>query len=146
MGRVADGARAEGGEVIGVIPEKLLALELGHEGLSELFVVDSMHARKMMMATLSDAFIALPGGIGTFEELFEVLSWTQLNYHRKPVGVLDHDGYFGHLLAMMRHAAEVGFVRPLHARLLVSHAELEGLLEALAQVELPDLSRWIARP
>lgn len=146
MGRVADGALAEGGEVIGVIPHKLLALELGHDGLTELFVVDSMHARKMMMATLSDGFIALPGGIGTFEELFEVLSWTQLNYHQKPVGVLDHAGYFQHLLAMMAHAADVGFVRPLHRGLLVSAPELDALIPLLAEVDLPDLSRWIVRP
>jgi uncharacterized protein (TIGR00730 family) len=104
MGRVADAALAAGGEVIGVIPDKLRALELDHPGLTDLFVVDSMHARKAMMAHMSDAFIALPGGYGTLEEIFEVTTWTQLNYHHKPVGLLNVAGYYDALLTFIAHA------------------------------------------
>ncbi len=146
MGVVADAVLAAGGEVHGVIPHKLQALELGHEGCTELFVVDSMHARKMMMAQLSDAFIALPGGWGTFEELCEVTTWTQLNYHKKPVGILNVAGYYDHFLAFIRHAADVGFVRPQHRNLLQASDDPADLLEKLATMEIPDLERWIEKP
>lgn len=146
MGAVADGALAVGGEVIGVIPEKLKALEVGHDGLTELFVVDSMHARKAMMAHLSDAFIALPGGWGTMEEVFEVTTWNQLNYHHKPVGLLNVEGYFDHLRAFVRHAVETGFIRPVHQSLMSVASTPEGLLDALANAEIPDLGRWIQKP
>lgn len=146
MGEVANAALAAGGEVIGVIPEKLQALEVGHRGLTELFVVDSMHTRKMMMAQLSDAFIALPGGLGTLEELFEAATWAQLNYHLKPVGILNVDGYFDHLLAFLAHAGDEGFIRPLHRSILQVGTSPEGLVEALTRYEVPRLNRWLDRP
>ncbi len=146
MGAVADGALAAGGEVIGVIPEKLRARELAHLGLTELFVVDSMHARKTMMAYLSDAFIAMPGGWGTLEETFEVTTWAQLNYHLKPVGLLNVNGYYDRLLGFVEHAVEEGFIREVHRGLVVSSSDPEQLLELLAQVEVPELGRWIDKP
>ena len=146
MGALADGALAAGGEVLGVIPEKLQALEVSHEGLSELFVVESMHARKAMMAHLSDAFIAMPGGWGTLEEVFEVTTWTQLNYHKKPVGLLNVRGYFDPLLEFVRHAVESGFIRPTHKDIMQAATTPEGLLALLEQTELPDLAKWIQRP
>lgn len=146
MGRVADAALAAGGEVIGVIPDKLRALELDHPGLTDLFVVDSMHARKAMMAHMSDAFIALPGGYGTLEEIFEVTTWTQLNYHHKPVGLLNVAGYYDALLTFIAHAVGQGFVRPVHRGLMQADADAEALLDKLARVEIPDLQRWIEKP
>lgn len=146
MGRIADAALAHGGKVYGVIPERLQALELGHEGCTELFVVDSMHARKMMMAQLSDAFIALPGGFGTMDELMEVTTWTQLNYHRKPVGLLNVGGYYDHLLAWIAHAASEGFIRSQHQGLICAADTGEALLHALATAEIPLLAKWITRP
>lgn len=146
MGACADACLAKGGTVIGVIPHRLVALEVGHSGVSELLTVDSMHARKMLMASLSDAFIALPGGFGTMDELMEVTTWNQLGYHKKPAGVLNVNGYFDHLLAFITHAADVGFVRPVHRALIIDHAEPEALLDELADVELPDLEKWMDRP
>jgi uncharacterized protein (TIGR00730 family) len=146
MGALADGALAAGGEVIGVIPEKLKSLEVNHEGLTELFVVDSMHARKAMMAHLSDGFIAMPGGWGTLEEVFEVTTWTQLNYHRKPVGLLNVRGYFNRLLEFVDHAADSGFIRPVHRELMQAAATPEALFEKLERVEIPELAKWITKP
>lgn len=145
MGQVADGALEAGGEVIGVIPSKLMDLELGHHGCTELIVVPSMHARKLRMAELSDAFIALPGGWGTWEELFEVVTWTQLGYHRKPCGVLNLDGYYDPILAMVDRALEQGFVRPELRDLLVQSEDLDALIERLSAAEVPDIERWIHR-
>lgn len=146
MGAVADAALDAGGEVIGVIPTKLRDLELGHPGLTEMFVVDSMHARKSMMMYLADAYIALPGGYGTLEELFEAVTWAQLNYHRKPVGLLDVDGYFAHLMAFVHHAADVGFIRPVLRDLMVVRTDAGQLLEALEGAVVPDLATWVDRP
>lgn len=146
MGEVANAALAAGGRVYGVIPRKLQQLELGHQGVDELFVVESMHARKTLMASLSDAFVALPGGFGTLEELAEVTTWTQLGYHHKPVGLLNVDGYFDHLLAFIGHAADQGFIRPLHRGLIESADTLPVLLEQLAHAELPELERWMPKP
>lgn len=146
MGAVAEGALAAGGEVIGVIPEKLRARELAHLGLTELFVVDSMHARKTMMANLSDAFIALPGGWGTLEETFEVTTWAQLNYHLKPVGLLNVLGYYDRMLAFVEHAVAEGFIRGVHRGLVVSSSDPAELLDLLARVEVPELGRWIDKP
>lgn len=146
MGAVADGALAAGGEVVGVIPEKLQALELAHRSLTHLHVVDSMHARKMLMAQLSDAFVALPGGWGTLEEVFEVTTWTQLNYHKKPVGLLDVDGYFAGLVSFLDHAAAEGFIRPLHRGLMQHAADAADLLERMAAAEIPELRQWIDQP
>ena len=146
MGELADAALAAGGQVYGVIPERLQSLELAHRGLTELFVVDSMHARKMMMAQLSDAFIALPGGFGTLEEIFEATTWTQLGFHDKPVGLLDAHGYYQPLVQFVAQAVELGFIRPEHQDLLVSAQTAAELLERLATVELPSRARWLARP
>jgi len=143
MGIVADAALAQGGEVIGVIPHKLYNLELGHEGLTELHLVDGMHPRKKKMAELSDGFIALPGGWGTMEELAEVTTWTQLNDHMKPVGVLNVNGYYDHLLAWVSHALGEGFIRPHHKHLLQDSDTPEGLLHALQNAQIPLLSEWL---
>ena len=118
MGVVADEVISRGGEIIGVIPEKLERLELGHRGLDELHVVPDMHSRKRRMADLSCAFVALPGGFGTLEELAEVTTWTQLNDHLKPVGLLNVQGYYDPLLDWIRVAADAGFVRPQHRELV----------------------------
>ena len=139
MGAVADAALAAGGRVIGVIPEKLMALEVGHTGLSELHLVPDMHTRKELMARLSDAFIALPGGFGTLDEVFEAATWTQLNYHLKPVGLLNVDGYYDRLIEFVTHAGQEGFIRPQHHSLLQVDTTIPGLLDRLARCEIAPL-------
>ena len=136
MGQVAAGALDKGGEVFGVIPEKLMEREVGHHNLTELFVVDSMRTRKAMMTYMSDAFISLPGGLGTLEELFEVTTLTQLGYQEKPVGVLNVMGYYDALQSFLLHAIKEGFERPQHADLIIFEEKLDALLERLATVEL----------
>lgn len=143
MNEVAEGALRAGGRVIGVIPEKLMALELGRRDLTELILVPDMHTRKKTMADRSDAFIALPGGYGTLEELFEAVTWTQLNYHRKPVGLLNVSGYYDALVAFLARAVADGFVRSLHAGLIVVDDDVDRLLDRMAGADLPELSRWI---
>lgn len=145
MGELADAALAAGGQVLGVIPERLRTLELDHQGLTELFVVDSMHSRKMMMAQLSDAFIALPGGFGTLEELFEVVTWTQLGYHNKPVGMVDAHGYFKPIAQFVDQAVELGFAKDIHRSMLLQAPDAATLLEQMKTVELPTRPRWIER-
>lgn len=142
MGAMADGALAAGGEVIGVITDKLAGLEVGHNGLTERHVVPTMHARKSMMAELSDAFIALPGGWGTFEELFEAATWTQLNDHLKPVGLLNINGFYDRLLDFLAHATHERFIRPAHRGIIQEAPDLASLLQKLADVELPILGTW----
>jgi len=139
MGIVADACLAGGGSVIGVIPQKLHELELAHTGCDELIVVETMHQRKAKMAELSDAFIALPGGWGTLEELAEATTWTQLNYHYKPVGLLNVDGFYDHLLAWIAHSASQGFIRPAHADLVCTATSPAALLSQLAHAAIPDL-------
>lgn len=131
MGALADSALAAGGRVVGVIPEHLMRPEVAHQGLTELIVVDSMHTRKRTMAGRADAFVVLPGGFGTFEEMFEMVTWRQLQLHAKPVGLLNVEGYFDHLLAFLRHAAEEKFIRPQHRDLLSVEASAAALLERL---------------
>lgn len=131
MGVVADAALASGGEAIGVIPRTLMDREVGHEGMTELHVVETMHQRKAAMATLSDAFIAMPGGIGTMEELFEVWTWSVLGIHSKPVGLLNVDGYYDHLIAFLDGAVSEGFFHSAHRARLVSATTPEALLTAL---------------
>ncbi|GAB4567308.1 MAG: TIGR00730 family Rossman fold protein [Haliangiales bacterium] len=145
MGTVADAAMACGGEVIGVIPYGLAAKEIDHRGLSELHVVDSMHERKAMMADLADGFIALPGGMGTFEELFEVLTWAQLGIHTKPCGLLDVAGYYRDLLGFLDHATEEGFIRPAHRGILLTADEPGALIDAMAGYRAPELPQWLDR-
>lgn len=146
MGVVADAALDAGGEVYGVIPEALQALELGHEGCTELFVVPSMHPRKMLMASLSDAFIALPGGWGTLEEMSEVVTWTQLRMHHKPVGMLNVAGYYDPLIQWIGAAQREGFVRPQHRSLLTVREDPVALLDALRTAPLPPHPSEWARP
>ena len=146
MNEVAAGALERGGEVIGVIPEKLLELELAREDLTELIVVSDMHTRKKTMADLADGFIALPGGFGTLEELFEATTWSQLRYHDKPVGLLNVDGYFDLLLAFVVHCADEGFIRHAHTSLLQVDPDPNKLLAKIKCAEIPRLEGWIEDP
>jgi uncharacterized protein (TIGR00730 family) len=142
MGRLADAALAARGEVIGVIPEHLVSKELAHRGV-DLRVVHSMHQRKALMADLSDAFIALPGGYGTLEEFCEVLTWSQLGLHAKPSGLLNVDGYYDHLLGLFDHAVAEGFVKPQSRELVLVDADAERLVQRLNQWQAPVMDRWI---
>ena len=132
MGAVADAALEAGGEVIGIIPQALVDAEVAHKGCTELHVVGTMHQRKQAFTDLSDGFVNLPGGTGTMDELWEALSWAQIGYHAKPVGLLNVAGYYEHLVAFYRHMAEVGFLRAQHRDILLVDTALEGLL---AQME-----------
>ena len=143
MGQVADGALAQGGEVIGVIPEKLAVLERGHQGVTRLIVVDSMHTRKFTMAAESDGFVALPGGFGTFEEIFEAITWSQLNIHIKPLGFLNVDGYYDGLLRFLDHARDEGFVGDVHRQMIAADTRADALLDTMISSEIPKLSDWI---
>ena len=131
MGVIADEVMRLGGEATGVIPRALVDKEVGHAGLTRLFVVKDMHERKAMMAELSDGFIAMPGGMGTLEELFEMLTWSQLGIHAKPVGVLNVAGFYDKLVAFMAHLQDEGFVREQHARLMMVESEPDALLARL---------------
>jgi uncharacterized protein (TIGR00730 family) len=135
MGAVADSALAAGGEVIGIIPQALVDAEVAHRGLTELHVVDTMHQRKQAFTDLSDGFVNLPGGTGTMDELWEALSWAQIGYHAKPVGLLNTAGYYDHLIAFYARMGEVGFLRPQHQGILLVDAELDGLLAKMAAFE-----------
>lgn len=137
MGVVADAALAAGGEVIGVLPRGLFTREVAHEGLTAMHEVGSMHERKALMAQLSDGFIALPGGFGTCDELFEALTWAQIGIHYKPVGLLDVNEYFTALLAFVAHASGEGFIAPAHAELLLRAADPSALLDAIAAYQPP---------
>ncbi len=143
MGAVADGALAANGTVVGVIPQSLLELEVGHEGLSELHVVESMHERKALMAEFADGFVALPGGIGTFEELFEVLTWSQLGFHAKPTAILNVNGYFDALIRFVDNAVDSQFVKPVHRALLLDGTDPEALLAAMDAWTPPVVEKWI---
>jgi hypothetical protein len=145
MGAVADAVLAAGGQVIGVIPRGLERRELGHQGLTELRVVGSMHERKATMVDLADAFAALPGGMGTLEETAEILTWAQLGIHAKPVGLLDVAGYWRTLIAFLDHAVAEGFLRPEDRALLLVEREAEALLDRMAAWRAPAAERWIGR-
>ena len=132
MGAVADAALTQGGRVYGVIPRKLLELELGHGEVTELMVVETMRDRKMLMSTMSDAFISLPGGLGTLEELFEVSTLLQLGYQDKPVGVLNFRGYYDHLISFLNGAGSEGFIRKEHRGLITFDEDLGSLLQKMA--------------
>jgi hypothetical protein len=142
MGVVADSVLRRGGEAIGVIPRGLARKELMHTGLTALHVVDSMHARKALMAELADAFVALPGGLGTLEELFEVVTWAQLGIHAKPIGLLNTRGYFDALLAFVERAIAAGFVRPEYRGFLVVADHPDALLDALEGHRPPPVAGW----
>jgi uncharacterized protein (TIGR00730 family) len=146
MGALADAALAGGAHVIGVLPREFNTRALAHAGLSELRLVDTMHERKALMASLADAFIALPGGFGTLEELFEILTWAQLGHHRHPVGLLNVAGYYDLLLAMVERAAAEGFVYEEHRELLLTSADPATLIDRLENYEPPaGLERWMQR-
>src|SRR5919199_5150670 len=142
MGALADAMLAAGGEAIGVIPQALVDREIGHGGLSELRVVGSMHERKAHMAELADAFVALPGGIGTLEELVEVYTWSQLGIHAKPCGVLDADGYWAPFAGFLDHMVTAGFLRAEHRDVLLSGEQPGELLDRLAAWEPPRVHKW----
>lgn len=143
MGVVADAVLAAGGEVVGVIPHQLATRELLHTGVTTMHRVDSMHARKAMMEQLSDAFVALPGGYGTLEELLEIITWAQLGIHRKNIGLLNTAGYFDGLLNMIEHAIAEAFIRPEHRDLLVAAESPAELLSRLQDHQLPTARKWI---
>jgi uncharacterized protein (TIGR00730 family) len=143
MGALADAARAAGGEVVGVMPQQLVDREIGHTGIDDLRVVGSMHERKALMVELADAFIALPGGIGTLEELFEVYTWAQLGIHSKPLGLLDVAGYFEPLAAFLDQAVIERFLRPESRAMLAVAADLESLLAAFDGWQPPTVHKWI---
>ena len=145
MGAVADAALAAGGTVTGIIPSSLVERELAHPGLTTLLVVETLHERKAQMAQRADGFIALPGGLGTLEELAEVASWGQLGLYAKPIGLLGDGGYWAGLLAWLEHAVAEGFLRPDHAAFLTADADLDALLARFATWSPPD-DRWGAPP
>jgi uncharacterized protein (TIGR00730 family) len=145
MGILADAVLASGGDVTGVIPSALVAKEVAHDGLTDLRVVGSMHERKAIMADLADGFIALPGGWGTLEEFFEVLTWGQLGLHRKPCGLLNALGFFDGLLAFVGHSVREGFVRPEYRSLIAIADSPAALLDRLAATRPPVVEKWIDR-
>ena len=145
MGAAADAALAAGGQVVGVIPADIADREIEHRGLSELLVVDSMHERKMAMLKRADGMIALPGGLGTMEELFEVWTWNQLGFHQKPVGLLNVAGYYDHLLRFIDHMVEQRFVKESHRDLLLVDEDYKALLDRMGAFEPPVVDKWLDR-
>jgi uncharacterized protein (TIGR00730 family) len=143
MGVIADAVLDRGGEVIGVIPEALANREIAHTGVTALHIVDSMHTRKAMMAELSDAFVAMPGGVGTFEEFFEAVTWTQLGLQRKPCGLLNVNAFYSPLAAFIDQAVTEGFIKPVHRAAIVVDSDPARLLDTLATLKLPEVAKWI---
>lgn len=143
MGIAADACMAAGGKVIGVIPQLLMEKEVGHKGITEMHLVANMHERKALMTELSDGFIALPGGYGTMDELFEALTWLQLGYHRKPVGLLNVDGFFNHLVNFIDHSRDERFLRDVHRDSLSVDEDLSQLIDKLRASEAPDAGKWL---
>lgn len=146
MGAVADAAMAAGGEVIGVLPHALSDKEIAHEGLSRLEIVASMHERKARMAELSDGFIALPGGAGTLEEIFEIWTWAQLGFHAKPAGFLNVRGYYDSLRSFVDHAVGEAFLKAPHRDMLIFRTDVTEMLDSLAAYVPPVVEKWIGRP
>jgi uncharacterized protein (TIGR00730 family) len=142
MGVVADAA-LQGGHVIGVIPERLVIKEVVHEKLPDLRVVKTMHERKALIAELADGFIALPGGYGTFEEFFEILTWSQLGWHQKPFGLLNVAGFYSPLISFLDHAAAEGFIRPKHRELVIIESETEKMLQRMREFKPPTEVKWM---
>ena len=145
MGKIADEVIKAGGEVIGVVPQALVDYEVSHDGLSELKVVSSMHERKALMAELSDGFIALPGGLGTLEELFEVWTWSQLGFHNKPIALLNTENYYAHLLAFLNNAVDQAFVKDMHRDMLLVSDKPADLLGMMASYQPPKMDKWIGK-
>jgi len=145
MGELADSVLAGGGEVVGVIPQALVDKEVSHSGLTELKIVESMHERKAIMADSSDGFIALPGGLGTVEELFEVLTWSQLGFHKKPCALLNVKGYYNHLSLFLDHSVEEQFVKSIHREMLIIEEKPDILLDLMEVYSPPAVDKWIGR-
>jgi len=143
MGSLADAVLDAGGEAIGVIPKALAVKEVAHANLTEQHVVQSMHERKALMAELSDGFIALPGGWGTLEEIFEALTWAQLGFHEKPCGLLNVEGYFDGLFQFLEHAIEEQFVKPVYREMLLMEQDAEQLLQRFASYRAPRVKKWL---
>jgi len=143
MGALADAVLTAGGEVVGVIPEPLAVREIAHPGLTRQHVVKSMHERKALMAELSDGFVALPGGWGTLEEIFEILTWAQLGFHQKPCGLLNIGGYFDGLFTFLEHTVTEQFVRPEYRAMLILEDMPERLLERFARYQAPTVRKWL---
>lgn len=145
MGAVANATLRVGGRAIGVIPKSLWDMEVGHRSLSDLHIVESMHERKAMMAELADAFMVLPGGIGTLEEFFEIWTWAQLDFHRKPVGVLDVGGYYGGLFTFLDHMVQQGFLKPQHRGRVLVDQDPRALLNSLGNWQAPETpaDKWL---
>lgn len=146
MGALADAVLAGGGRVTGVIPQALVAHEVAHGGLDALHVVPTMHERKALMASLADAFVALPGGLGTLEELFEVLTWAQLGFHDRPCAVLDDSGFYDPLFELLDHTVGAGLMKPAHRALLIAAQTPADLLDRLHAHVPQTVSKWIAPP
>jgi uncharacterized protein (TIGR00730 family) len=145
MGIIADAVLDAGGEVTGVIPKALMDTEVGHDRLTRLMVVKDMHERKALMAELANGFIAMPGGIGTLEELFEAMTWAQLGFHEKPVGLLNVNGFYDKLLAFLSQLEQEGFLRAEHKNLLINESEPSALLERLREFRMPEGVSWLSR-
>lgn len=145
MGAIAEGALQAGGRVVGSIPHFIVEKEVCHTGLTELFTTETMHERKQIMAERADAFLVLPGGFGTLDEFFEILTWKQLHLHAKPIGLLNWRGYFDHLLAMVDHMVKEGFLHPVNRDLIVTHSDAGHLLDNLHEAPPPADEKWVDR-
>ena len=145
MGAVADGALANNGKVVGVIPHFLNSKEIGHSGVTELIAVDNMHQRKTLMNDLSEAFIALPGGYGTMEEVFEVITWGQLGLHQKPVGLLNINGFYDHLIAFVQNMVDAGLLKKQNQEMLLVGNTIEELLEKMNSYVAPAVPKWLSK-
>lgn len=145
MGILAESALGAGGKVVGVIPESLVKKEVAHYGLTELHIAESMHERKALMAELSDGFVAMPGGIGTMDEIFEIFTWAQLGFHAKPCGLLNIDGYYDALLGFLDNVVTEGFLRRMHREKLITASTPAGIIEAFAGYEPPSGSKWVEK-
>jgi len=145
MGAVANSVLEAGGKAIGVMPQALVDKEIAHTGLTDLRIVSSMHERKSLMADLADAFIALPGGLGTLEEFCEVVTWTQLGFHRKACGLLNIDGFYNRLISFLNHATKEQFIRSEHRSIVLAQETPVELIEKLSQFEIPNVHKWIDR-
>lgn len=143
MGIIADHMLKQGGHVIGVIPQSLVDVEIAHDALSEIHVVNSMHERKALMAELADGFIMLPGGFGSLDEFFEIVTWTQLGYHSKPCGILNINGYFDLLLQFLDHATTEGFIKPVHRHMITVNRSAPSIIQTFLHYTAPSEKKWI---
>ncbi|MDR2282033.1 MAG: TIGR00730 family Rossman fold protein [Sphingobacterium sp.] len=145
MGAVANGVMKNGGKAIGVLPHFLRQKEIAHHELTELIIVDTMHERKTKMNELSDGVIALPGGFGTLEELFEMLTWAQLGLHKKPIAILNIDGFYNELLSFLENMIDKGFLKPTYREMLLVHHDIDNLLTMMHEYQAPSVEKWIGK-